>query len=111
MAALAGNGVIFQDDFTVSDVNPEGAKFEKVDRLVCKGVVYELEFMVDVNSEVFDVQKGEKLSVAIATSLSIDGTPDAGDSSDYTRIGGKPSLLDQFDYARCGAPCFSLSRA
>ena len=38
-------GVVFQDDFEVAQINPEGAKFEKVNRLVCKGVVYEIEFL------------------------------------------------------------------
>ena len=41
-------GVVFQDDFEVAQINPEGAKFEKVNRLVCKGVVYEIEFLIDV---------------------------------------------------------------
>ena len=53
-------GVVFQDDFEVAQINPEGAKFEKVNRLVCKGVVYEIEFLIDVNSELFECEEGDK---------------------------------------------------
>ena len=56
-------GVVFQDDFEVAQINPEGAKFEKVNRLVCKGVVYEIEFLIDVNSELFECEEGDKLTL------------------------------------------------
>ena len=93
-------GVVFQDDFEVAQINPEGAKFEKVNRLVCKGVVYEIEFLIDVNSELFECEEGDKLTVALATSLSVDGVSEAK-AIDYAR-GAKASLLDQFDYAMHG---------
>ena len=93
-------GVVFQDDFEVAQINPEGAKFEKVNRLVCKGVVYEIEFLIDVNSELFECEEGDKLTVALATSLSVDGVSEAK-AIDYAR-GAKASLLDQFDYAMSG---------
>ena len=93
-------GVVSQDDFEVAQINPEGAKFEKVNRLVCKGVVYEIEFLIDVNSELFECEEGDKLTVALATSLSVDGVSEAK-AIDYAR-GAKASLLDQFDYAMHG---------
>ena len=92
------SSVVFSDEFRVEQVNPEGKKFEKVDRLLCKGVVYELEFLVDINCEIFDVDDGNKLSVAIATSLSLDGT----DTTDFLQLDGRPSLLDQYDYVMHG---------
>mmetsp|Transcript_17437 Transcript_17437/g.53627 ORF Transcript_17437/g.53627 Transcript_17437/m.53627 type:complete len:147 (+) Transcript_17437:295-735(+) len=94
-------GIVFQDDFKIEKVNPEGAKFEKVNRLLCKGVVYELEFLVDVNSELFEVDEGEKLTVAVATSLSLDGAGTAT-AHDHIRPNAKPSLMDQFDYVMHG---------
>jgi len=42
------SAILFQDEFRVDAVDPgdlEG-KFEKVNRLMCKGVVYELEFLI-----------------------------------------------------------------
>ena len=96
---MSSNNVLFQDEFVVDDVDPgdlEG-KFEKVNRLMCKGVVYELEFLLDINCEIFDVGKDDKLSVAIATSLSLDGS----DGGDWQRTDG-PSLMDQYDYVMHG---------
>ena len=89
VAAQAMAGVVFQDDFEVAQINPEGAKFEKVNRLVCKGVVYEIEFLIDVNSELFECEEGDKLTVALATSLSVDGVSEAK-AIDYAR-GAKAS--------------------
>ena len=77
-----------------------GAKFEKVNRLLCKGVVYELEFLVDVNHELFEADANDKLTVAIATSLALDGADVA--AVDYARLDGKPSLMDQFEYVMHG---------
>ena len=67
---------------------------------MCKGVVYEIEFLIDVNSELFECEEGDKLTVALATSLSVDGVSEAK-AIDYAR-GAKASLLDQFDYAMHG---------
>ena len=52
----------------------------------------------DINCEIFDVDDGNKLSVAIATSLSLDGT----DTTDFLQLDGRPSLLDQYDYVMHG---------
>merc|ERR1739848_37073 len=58
------------------------------------------EFLIDVNSELFECEEGDKLTVALATSLSVDGVSEAK-AIDYAR-GAKASLLDQFDYAMHG---------
>ena len=55
------------------DSNPEGKKFERVDRLYCKGLTYGMDLIIDVNCEIYSVRKGDKLSVAIASTLSMDG--------------------------------------
>ena len=99
----AASSYTFQPDAAVLERlanHPEGAKCETVNRLVCKGVVYEIEFLIDVNSELFECEEGDKLTVALATSLSVDGVSEAK-AIDYAR-GAKASLLDQFDYAMHG---------
>ncbi|KAJ8603274.1 hypothetical protein CTAYLR_006956 [Chrysophaeum taylorii] len=90
------NNIIFHDEFMVEKVNPDGKKFEKVSRLICKGILYEVELLVDINSEIFEIKVEEKLGVAIARNLSLDG------SETYEQVVGKPSLLDQYDYAMHG---------
>jgi DNA-directed RNA polymerase I, II, and III subunit RPABC3 len=57
-----------------------------------------VDLVIDVNAELFDVRAGERISLAIASTLSTDGTPD--DGSYQVHMG--PSLLDQYDYAMHG---------
>jgi DNA-directed RNA polymerases I, II, and III subunit RPABC3 len=53
---------------------------------------------VDVNSELFDVKTGERVTIVLASTLALDGTPDDGH---YNPNPG-PSLLDSYDYATHG---------
>ena len=46
-----------------------------VSRLVCKGETYNTDLTVDINSDLYPVKAGEKLSVAIASTLRLDGKP------------------------------------
>ncbi|CAM8953738.1 hypothetical protein QQ045_015868 [Rhodiola kirilowii] len=69
---------LFEDIFRVDDLNPEGKKFDKVDRIVAKSERSEMYMLLDVNTDLYPVKVGEKFSVALATTLSTDGTPDTG---------------------------------
>lgn len=82
----SSSNTMFTDEFRVEQINPDGKKFEKVSRLVCKGILYDVELVVDMNVEMFEVNDGDKLSVALAKHLE----------------GDKASLLDQCDYAMHG---------
>ncbi|KAJ1451834.1 RNA polymerase [Pelagophyceae sp. CCMP2097] len=90
------SNVLFSDDFRVDQINPEGKKFEKVNRLVCKAAVYEIELLIDIHSEIYEVQKDDKLHIVVAKSLLLEGQTEADAAS------GKGSLLDQYDYAMHG---------
>ena len=52
--------------------------FLKVNRLHCRGTTYDVELIVDVNSELFEAKPGDRTTVALASTLSLDGTPDDG---------------------------------
>lgn len=69
-----------------------------VTRCVCKGVSYEMDMVLDVNTEVYPVREGDRYSCAIASTLSLDGKPDSGEYDPS----GQPSLLDRFEYAMYG---------
>ncbi len=47
-------------------------------RLVCKGVSYELELMLDINSEVFPMKVHEQFTFALVSTLDLEGKPDDG---------------------------------
>jgi DNA-directed RNA polymerase I, II, and III subunit RPABC3 len=91
--------LLFQDIFDVQQLNPEGKKFERVNRLMCKGLTNDMSLLIDINCEIYRVLEGEKLSVALASTLAMDGSLDDGT---YKTYDDEPSLLDQYDYAMHG---------
>ena len=57
-------------------MNPHGKKFDKVTRVVCNGLSYEMEMVVDIYSEVYTLREGEKFTCTLASTLSLEGNPD-----------------------------------
>lgn len=47
-------------------------------RVVCKGVSYELELTLDINSEVYRLRQNEKFTFALVSTLDLEGKPDDG---------------------------------
>lgn len=90
--------MIFQEEFRVEEVNPDGKKFDKVNRLMCRGSrPTGMEVLVDVNSELFDAKVEDRLRICFARHLSLDGH-----AEHYEQVVGKASLLDEYDYAMHG---------
>lgn len=77
--------ILFEDIFDVQKLNPEGKKFDRVDRIVSKGETYETELALDLACDVFSVKVGDKFTMAIAWTLDKAGKPD----SDYYDPDGK----------------------
>ena len=91
---------LFEDIFEVRELNPEGKNFDKglnllirlqvhskkgcaysvvlVTRVVGKGVSYELELTLDINSEVWRLKKNDKFTFALVCTLDLEGKPDDG---------------------------------
>ncbi|KAL8960562.1 MAG: hypothetical protein Q9183_005442, partial [Haloplaca sp. 2 TL-2023] len=54
-------------------------------------------FTLDVNTELYPCNAGERLSLVIASTLSLDGTKD--DSKGWRGVGrGEQTLADEYDY-------------
>lgn len=90
---------LFTDTFEVRELNPGEKKFDRVDRLVCNGETYDVLLKIDVNCEVYPVKRGEKLTVAVVSTLRLDGKPDDGT---YQHNEGERSLLDLYEYGMHG---------
>ena len=98
MTSKLQEAILFDDLFDVIKVNPEGKKFERVDRIVCKGETYEMDLYIDIANEVFSLKTNEKFTFTLSSTLNLDGSPD---SDEYT-ADTKPTLLDEYDYGMCG---------
>jgi DNA-directed RNA polymerase I, II, and III subunit RPABC3 len=90
------NYILFQDQVDVRSLNDCGKKFERVNRLHCKGVLYNVVFVIDVNCELFKVKAGDKLEIALSSSLN--GAADDGNFDPSL----SSALLDKYDYVMHG---------
>jgi DNA-directed RNA polymerase I, II, and III subunit RPABC3 len=72
------NALLFEDIFHVNVLNESGKKFDKVNRLTCKGLTYEMDLVLDINSDIYSVKQDDKITFVLASTLALDGAPDDG---------------------------------
>lgn len=90
--------LLFEDIFTVTRIDPDGKKFDKVSRIEARSEQFDMYMLLDVNIDVYPVSVGEKFAIALAPTLNLDGTPDNG----YFIQGGRKSLADKYEYVMYG---------
>ncbi|KAL4179786.1 hypothetical protein AMTRI_Chr13g121830 [Amborella trichopoda] len=90
--------LLFEDIFTLTKLNPDGKKFDKVSRIEARSEQFDMFMQLDVNTEVYPLNVGDKFTMVLAPTLSLDGTPDTG----YFTQGGRKSLADKFEYVMHG---------
>ena len=90
---------LFEEHFEVSETSK---KFEKVTRLVCKLVeeAYELRLDLDVNSDLYPLEVGNKFTLLLATTVDQQGAPSSGKYD--PKIQREKSLMDQYEYVMHG---------
>ncbi|WOO82327.1 DNA-directed RNA polymerases II and V subunit 8A [Vanrija pseudolonga] len=66
------SNIIFEDRFTVSDVDKDGKKFDRVSRIVATSRELNMHLTLDIASELYPVAEGEAFALAVVRSL----TPD-----------------------------------
>lgn len=98
MTSSSGSGTLFEDMFAVDALNINGKKFERVNRLHCKSSMFEVDMVLDTNSELFDIKSGERCVALFTSSLT-----GAAEGSSYNPSAyANSTLLDEFDYAMHG---------
>ncbi|CAM9691416.1 unnamed protein product [Choristocarpus tenellus] len=93
------SGVLFEDIFEVNRLNPDGKKFDRVNRLSCRGVTYDMDLLLDINCEIYKVKEADRLTLMLASTLDISGKPDDGT---YRPLGDEVTLADKFEYVMHG---------
>ncbi|KAF0894557.1 hypothetical protein E2562_001859 [Oryza meyeriana var. granulata] len=89
---------LFEDIFTVTRLDPDGKKFDRVSRIEARSEQFDMYMQLDVATEVYPMRPGDKFTMVLAPTLNLDGTPDTGF---YTQAGRK-TLADKFDYVMHG---------
>lgn len=67
--------VLFEDIFNVKDMDPEGKKFDRVNRLHCESESFKMDLILDINSWLYPMELGDKFRLVLATTLYEDGHP------------------------------------
>jgi DNA-directed RNA polymerases I, II, and III subunit RPABC3 len=98
----ADKTTLFEDIFEITALNPDGMKWDKVNRLQAIGTTFECELLLDIHCELFRIDENEKCTLVLASTLHLDGSP--ADHSSYVPSSSQsePSLADNYDYVMHG---------
>lgn len=93
---------LFEDIFEVTALNPDGYKFECVNRLAATGTTFECDLLLDINCEIYKMLDGDKFTLVLASTLHLDGSP--ADHAAYvpTTTQSEPTLADHYEYVMHG---------
>ncbi|KJE95946.1 Rpb8-PA [Capsaspora owczarzaki ATCC 30864] len=94
----SNSGVLFEDIFEVKDINRDGKKFDRVSRLECQSENYDMALVLDINSQIYQLELSEKFSLMLASTLNENGVPDDGHFIRST----KNTRADNFEYVMHG---------
>ncbi|KAL1927362.1 hypothetical protein VTP01DRAFT_3991 [Rhizomucor pusillus] len=102
--------VLFQDNLNITDIDPEGKRFDRVSRLVARSTNYDLDIILDFNSEIYPLQAGEKIFFVLASSLSLEPEKkkekNPNDKKERVswreRAPGERDISDEFEYVMYG---------
>uniref|UniRef100_A0A9I9DES0 DNA-directed RNA polymerases II and V subunit 8A-like n=1 Tax=Cucumis melo TaxID=3656 RepID=A0A9I9DES0_CUCME len=109
-------GLLFNDVFKVKCVNPDGKKYDKVSRIDARSEKLSMSMLLDVNTEIYPIDEGEKLLMVLSPTLNYDGSPVTSYKDQalpflfalFKRpdkeklLEGKKSLADKFEYIMHG---------
>ena len=112
---MATNDLMFDENFIVKELNPDGKKFMMVDRVNCVGEVENFDLILDIHSELFKLENGSKFRMSIVPTFREDGLPDDDEYDPKASIlyiltfriydlcfQMTNRMLDRFEYAMSG---------
>jgi len=100
--------IVFNDEFTIDDIDKEGRKFDRVSRLYARSKNYEMDLTLDYNIELFPLKTGQTFTLSLATSLSRGSVPgkdgEGEDKEQQWRPDGKgqKGIEEDYEYVMFG---------
>lgn len=93
---------LFEDIFEVTALNPDGYKFDRVNRLQATGTTFECDLLLDINCEIYQLKETDKFTLVLASTLHLDGSP--ADHFSYVPANphSEPTLADNYEYVMHG---------
>lgn len=100
------SNIIFDDIFTISDIDKEGKKFDRVSRLHAHSKNYDMDLTLDYNVELYPLQAEQSFALALASSLAR-GPPSGEDEQKETAVWrpdgkGLRGLEEDYEYVMYG---------
>ncbi|ORX58555.1 RNA polymerase [Piromyces finnis] len=89
---------LFSDVFEIVEKDKGGKKFDRVSRIQGRSENYEMDLTLDVNTEIYPIEIGDKFALMLASSLSLDGA----EKTEIWREDLKDSLADDYEYVMYG---------
>jgi DNA-directed RNA polymerases I, II, and III subunit RPABC3 len=87
--------IFFEDTFSVLSVNSQ--KYERVARIAATSNDQQISLTLDVNTELYPMNVHDRVQIALALTLNLDGSKD--DSKGWRNVGlGERTLADEYDY-------------
>ncbi|XP_055338028.1 DNA-directed RNA polymerases I, II, and III subunit RPABC3-like [Paramacrobiotus metropolitanus] len=98
---MASSGIIFEDIFDVKDIDPDGKKFDRVSRLFCESESFKMDLILDVNTQIYPMELGEKFRMVVASSLGDSTDREMPEDGEYRDISKFPRA-EQYEYIMYG---------
>ncbi|XP_006665034.1 DNA-directed RNA polymerases II, IV and V subunit 8B-like [Oryza brachyantha] len=89
---------LFEDIFTVTRLDPDGKKFDRVSRIEARNEQLNVYMQLDVATDVYPMHPGDKFTMVLVPTLNLDGTPDTG----FFTQAGRKTLADKYEYVMHG---------
>ncbi|KAI5454432.1 DNA-directed RNA polymerases I, II, and III subunit RPABC3 [Naganishia albida] len=99
------DNILFTNVFTVTDIDKEGKKFDKVSRMTGYAQNEAIEVHLDYACELYQFKTGAKAHIALARSLDtgVSGSADGGrEAKREMWRGGEQGLAEDYDYVMYG---------
>ncbi|OMJ28790.1 DNA-directed RNA polymerases I, II, and III subunit rpabc3 [Smittium culicis] len=99
------DNLLFSDFFTVKDIDKDGKKFDRVSRIGARSENYDMELTLDVNSELYPLDHGDRFTLVLASSLALNSAqnPDKAETNWRSVVTGSDrSLADDYEYVMYG---------
>ncbi|KAJ2359429.1 DNA-directed RNA polymerases I, II, and III subunit RPABC3 [Coemansia erecta] len=108
------DNILFSDTFDVKDLDKGGKRFDRVSRIDGRSQTHDMSLILDVNSELYPLDAGDKFKLTLASSLSLSlgdskeafgngrGKGDAESNWRAYVNGEERSLADDYDYVMYG---------
>ena len=96
------NNIVFEEIFELENIDKDSKIFEKVQRCEGKTKKTNYKIMLDINSEIYPMEKGGLYSIVLAKSIEEKNKEKSNEFDYELTTNKKGTLMDKYDYVMRG---------